>query len=124
MSFITKPKVAHPGLPRNDLGLTYRAYEGGMSTLCAGCGHDSVTAAMIQACFELSLSPQGVVKLALLGDRVEHDGEPVHLRGSQRIAGNHGKVFPSHPFPSGDDSSPERIQKPDRIPSLSLQDRL
>ena len=23
MSFITKPKVAHPGLPRNDLGLTY-----------------------------------------------------------------------------------------------------
>ena len=67
MSFITKPKGAHPGLPRNDLGLTYRAYEGGMSTLCAGCGHDSVTAAMIQACFELSLSPQSVVKLSGIG---------------------------------------------------------
>ncbi len=67
MSFITKPKVAHPDLPRNDLGLTYRAYEGGMSTLCAGCGHDSVTAALVQACFELSLPPQSVVKLSGIG---------------------------------------------------------
>ena len=30
---------------RNELGLTLRDYEGAMSTLCAGCGHDSVTAA-------------------------------------------------------------------------------
>ena len=67
MSFITKPKVAHPSLPRNDLGLTYRAYEGGMSTLCAGCGHDSVTAAIVQACFDLSLPPQSVVKLSGIG---------------------------------------------------------
>ncbi|MGH8241607.1 MAG: 2-oxoacid:ferredoxin oxidoreductase subunit beta, partial [Steroidobacteraceae bacterium] len=50
MSFIVKPKVAHPSLPRNELGLTRRDYEGGMSTLCAGCGHDSVTAAIVQAC--------------------------------------------------------------------------
>ena len=40
MTFIAKPKVAHPGLPRNELGLSLRDYEGGMSTLCAGCGHD------------------------------------------------------------------------------------
>jgi 2-oxoglutarate/2-oxoacid ferredoxin oxidoreductase subunit beta len=45
MSFITKPKVAHPNLPRNELGLTRRDYEGGMSTLCAGCGHDSISGA-------------------------------------------------------------------------------
>ena len=49
MSFINKPKVAHPDLPKNELGLTRRDYEGAMSTLCAGCGHDSITAAIIEA---------------------------------------------------------------------------
>ena len=51
MSYIAKPKVTHPGLPRNKLGLTARDYEGTVSTLCAGCGHDSITAAIIQAVF-------------------------------------------------------------------------
>ena len=67
MSFITKPKVAHPGLPRNELGLTRRDYEGGMSTLCAGCGHDSVTAAIIEAVWELSLRPEQLAKLSGIG---------------------------------------------------------
>jgi 2-oxoglutarate ferredoxin oxidoreductase subunit beta len=67
MSFIAKPKVANPGLPRNELGLNRRDYEGSMSTLCAGCGHDSVTAAIVQACFELALPPQSVVKLSGIG---------------------------------------------------------
>ncbi len=67
MSFIAKPTVANPGLLRNDLGLNRRDYEGSMSTLCAGCGHDSVTAAIVQACFELSMPPQSVVKLSGIG---------------------------------------------------------
>jgi 2-oxoglutarate ferredoxin oxidoreductase subunit beta len=67
MSFIAKPKVANPGLLRNELGLNRRDYEGSMSTLCAGCGHDSVTAAIVQACFELALPPQSVVKLSGIG---------------------------------------------------------
>ena len=46
MPSIVKPSVTNPGLERNALGLTVRDYEGGMSTLCAGCGHDSVTAAI------------------------------------------------------------------------------
>ena len=41
MTFLPKPKVRHPSLPKNSLGLTRRDYEGGLSTLCAGCGHDS-----------------------------------------------------------------------------------
>lgn len=49
MSYIAKPKIIHGGLSRNELGLTIRDYEGGLSTLCAGCGHDSVTAALVQA---------------------------------------------------------------------------
>ncbi|MBP6514618.1 MAG: 2-oxoacid:ferredoxin oxidoreductase subunit beta, partial [Steroidobacteraceae bacterium] len=67
MSSIKKPKVAHPSLARNDLGLTRRSYEGGMSTLCAGCGHDSVTAAIIQACFDMSMQPNSVAKLSGIG---------------------------------------------------------
>ena len=67
MSSAGKPRVEHPGQPRNELGLSRRAYEGGMSTLCAGCGHDSVTAAIVQACFELSLPPQSVAKLSGIG---------------------------------------------------------
>lgn len=67
MSFIAKPKVAHPKLPRNDLGLTVRDYEGGMSTLCAGCGHDSITGAIMQAVFELSIPPHRLAKLSGIG---------------------------------------------------------
>jgi 2-oxoglutarate ferredoxin oxidoreductase subunit beta len=67
MSYLPKPRVAHPGLPRNELGLTRRDYEGAMSTLCAGCGHDSITAAIIQACFELSLPPHRVGKVSGIG---------------------------------------------------------
>ncbi|TAK54718.1 MAG: 2-oxoacid:ferredoxin oxidoreductase subunit beta [Gammaproteobacteria bacterium] len=67
MSFMPKPKVANPGLPVNALGLNRRDYEGGMSTLCAGCGHDSVTAAIVQACYELALPPQSVAKFSGIG---------------------------------------------------------
>ena len=67
MSYITKPKVAHPNLPRNALGLTARDYEGAVSTLCAGCGHDSVTAAIITAVFELNIEPHMLAKMSGIG---------------------------------------------------------
>jgi 2-oxoglutarate ferredoxin oxidoreductase subunit beta len=67
MTSIAKPKIIHAGLARNALGLTIRDYEGGMSTLCAGCGHDSVTAAIVQAFFELAISPERVAKLSGIG---------------------------------------------------------
>jgi 2-oxoglutarate ferredoxin oxidoreductase subunit beta len=67
MSFMVKPKVRHPELPKNELGLTRRDYEGANSTLCAGCGHDSITAAIVEACWANSLAPQDVVKLSGIG---------------------------------------------------------
>jgi 2-oxoglutarate ferredoxin oxidoreductase subunit beta len=67
MTYITKPKLHHPKLPTNDLGYTRRDYEGAISTLCAGCGHDSISAAIIQACFELSLPPHRIAKLSGIG---------------------------------------------------------
>src|SRR3954469_24714956 len=67
MTYLTKPKLHHPGLPKNALGFTHRDYEGAVSTLCAGCGHDSISAAIIQACFELDLEPHKVAKLSGIG---------------------------------------------------------
>jgi 2-oxoglutarate ferredoxin oxidoreductase subunit beta len=67
MSYIVKPKVSHPGLPRNKLGLSARDYEGVVSTLCAGCGHDSITAAIIQAVFELGMPPHKLAKMSGIG---------------------------------------------------------
>jgi 2-oxoglutarate ferredoxin oxidoreductase subunit beta len=67
MTYIAKPPLQHPKLPTNALGLTRRDYEGAVSTLCAGCGHDSISGAIIQACFELSLPPHRVAKLSGIG---------------------------------------------------------
>src|SRR6201994_3882390 len=67
MTYVTKPKFHHPDLPKNALGFTHRDYEGSVSTLCAGCGHDSISGAIIQACFELSVPPHKVAKLSGIG---------------------------------------------------------
>lgn len=67
MPSISKPMIPLVLLPRNELGLTIRDYEGSMSTLCAGCGHDSVTAAITRAFFELSLPPERIAKLSGIG---------------------------------------------------------
>ncbi|MGA8078901.1 MAG: 2-oxoacid:ferredoxin oxidoreductase subunit beta [Xanthobacteraceae bacterium] len=67
MTYVVKPKFHHPDLPKNGLGYTHRDYEGKISTLCAGCGHDSITAAIIEACFELSIEPHRVAKISGIG---------------------------------------------------------
>jgi 2-oxoglutarate ferredoxin oxidoreductase subunit beta len=67
MTYLAKPKLHHPGLPKNALGYTRRDYEGAVSTLCAGCGHDSISAAIIQAFFNLDIEPHRVAKLSGIG---------------------------------------------------------
>jgi 2-oxoglutarate ferredoxin oxidoreductase subunit beta len=64
---IAKPVARHPSLERNELGLTIRDYEGSMSTLCAGCGHDSITAAIVRTLWEISMPPQRLVKMSGIG---------------------------------------------------------
>ncbi|MBK9183668.1 MAG: 2-oxoacid:ferredoxin oxidoreductase subunit beta [Ignavibacteria bacterium] len=66
MSYV-RPKFRHPLLPTNDLGYTASDYEGSLSTLCAGCGHDSISAAIVQACFEMNIEPHKVAKLSGIG---------------------------------------------------------
>jgi 2-oxoglutarate/2-oxoacid ferredoxin oxidoreductase subunit beta len=66
MSYI-RPKFRHPDLPKNKLGYTVDYYEGSLSTLCAGCGHDSISAAVVQACFDMNIEPHRLAKLSGIG---------------------------------------------------------
>ncbi len=90
MSFMVKPKVRHPKLPVNDLGLTVRDYEGGMSTLCAGCGHDSITGALVQAAFELSIPTHRFAKLSGIG--CSSKTPAYFLRDSHGFNSTHGRM--------------------------------
>jgi len=67
MTYIAKPSVTHPKSKVNKLGLTRRDYEGQMSTLCAGCGHDSISSAIIKAYFDLNIEPHMVGKVSGIG---------------------------------------------------------
>ena len=66
MSYI-RPSFRHPDSEKNVNGFSKRDYEGALSTLCAGCGHDSVSAAIIQSCFELGIEPHRVAKISGIG---------------------------------------------------------
>jgi 2-oxoglutarate ferredoxin oxidoreductase subunit beta len=67
MTYLAKPELHHPALRRNAAGFTRRDYEGAISTLCAGCGHDSISAAIIHACWELDIQPHRVAKISGIG---------------------------------------------------------
>jgi len=67
MTYLPKPKLHHPAAAVNALGYSRRDYESAVSTLCAGCGHDAISAAIVQACFELDLAPHRVAKLSGIG---------------------------------------------------------
>ena len=90
MTFIAKPLVHHPSLQKNEIGLTRRDYEGSITTLCAGCGHDSITAAIIQAFWELSIPPHRVAKLSGIG--CSSKTPAYFLREAHGFNGVHGRM--------------------------------
>src|SRR5262245_63228952 len=67
MSDGTPKAPAAAGPARNRVGLTRADYDGSKSTLCPGCGHNAITAAIIQAAFEAGLQPHEVAKLSGIG---------------------------------------------------------
>jgi len=54
-------------LPLNRIGLARESYKGAPSTLCAGCGHNSITNHIIKALFDLGLEPHRLAKLSGIG---------------------------------------------------------
>jgi len=51
----------------NRLGLVRDAYKGAATTLCAGCGHNSITNHLIKALFELGIEPSRLAKMSGIG---------------------------------------------------------
>jgi 2-oxoglutarate ferredoxin oxidoreductase subunit beta len=90
MTYIAKPFVRHPALQPNEIGLTRRDYEGSITTLCAGCGHDSITAAIIQAFWELAIPPHKVAKLSGIG--CSSKTPAYFLREAHGFNGVHGRM--------------------------------
>jgi 2-oxoglutarate ferredoxin oxidoreductase subunit beta len=90
MTFIKKPKIDLPGQKTNDVGLLKRDYEGVLSTLCAGCGHDSITAAIVQAFWEMSIPPEKVIKFSGIG--CSSKTPAYFLSGSHGFNAVHGRM--------------------------------
>src|SRR6476659_9170668 len=55
------------GAPVNLVGLTKGDYKGNPSTLCQGCGHDSISSQIMAVAYELSLPPYRVIKMSGIG---------------------------------------------------------
>ncbi|MEM1401846.1 MAG: 2-oxoacid:ferredoxin oxidoreductase subunit beta [Pseudomonadota bacterium] len=85
-----RPNFRHPDSPTNRLGYTRQHYEGGLSTLCAGCGHDSISASIIDACFELNIEPHQVAKLSGIG--CSSKTPAYFLNGSHSFNSVHGRM--------------------------------
>jgi len=60
---LTTPRPAGANL----VGLTRNEYKGLASTLCQGCGHNSIANQIVAACYELNLVPENVVKFSGIG---------------------------------------------------------
>ncbi len=74
----------------NLVGLTKADYKGGLSTLCKGCGHDSISARIMSVAYDLSLKPQRVIKLSGIGCSSK---TPSYFLGqSHGINGLHGRM--------------------------------
>src|SRR5881394_1352901 len=58
-----------PAPPKNvnRFGLSIADYKGADSTLCAGCGHDAITAQIIKAFYEYGVEPHRVAKMSGIG---------------------------------------------------------
>ena len=90
MTFLAKPRIDLPNQKLNEIGLSLRDYEGSLSTLCAGCGHDSITAALVQALWEMSIAPEQLIKMSGIGCSSKTPAYFVH--GAHGFNSVHGRM--------------------------------
>ncbi|HMO58493.1 MAG TPA: thiamine pyrophosphate-dependent enzyme, partial [Roseiflexaceae bacterium] len=64
---MTTPTKTNGKPNTNHIGLTQQEYRAGETTLCQGCGHNSITGQIIAAAYELSLAPHQVIKMSGIG---------------------------------------------------------
>jgi len=81
---------ANPMLTPNKIGITKKEYQGSASTLCTGCGHDSVTLHIISAFYDLDIDPQNVAKFSGIG--CSSKTPAYFLSGSHGFNAVHGRM--------------------------------
>ena len=74
----------------NQVGLTRADYQGKASTLCKGCGHNSISNMIIAACFELNIRPEKIVKFSGIG--CSSKSAAYFLNGAFGFNGLHGRM--------------------------------
>ena len=74
----------------NQLGLPKTAYRGRPSTLCKGCGHDSISQRIINIVWEQGLQQHNIVKLSGIG--CSSKTPAYFLQGSHGFNGLHGRM--------------------------------
>ncbi|HAF63201.1 MAG TPA: 2-oxoglutarate ferredoxin oxidoreductase subunit beta, partial [Anaerolineaceae bacterium] len=74
----------------NAAGLTRNDYIGEPSTLCKGCGHNSISNMIISACYELNIRPERIVKFSGIG--CSSKSPTYFLKNSFGFNGLHGRM--------------------------------
>lgn len=74
----------------NTLGLTKADYGGRSSTLCPGCGHNSISNQVITAAYELGIDPSNVIKMSGIG--CSSKSPAYFLSRSHGFNGLHGRM--------------------------------
>lgn len=59
--------TSSPAPKTNRIGLTVMDYRGGKTTLCAGCGHNAISERIIDAMYEMGVTPERVIKPSGIG---------------------------------------------------------
>jgi 2-oxoglutarate/2-oxoacid ferredoxin oxidoreductase subunit beta len=80
---VAEPKV-------NAIGLEKAEYKGLPSTLCPGCGHDSISSRIIDAAYQLSIKPHEVIKLSGIG--CSSKSPAYFMNGAHGINTVHGRM--------------------------------
>ena len=87
---VQTPNPPQPRTKTNRVGLTIKDYGGRPSTLCAGCGHDSITNQIIKAFYESAIEPHKIAKMSGIGCSSK---TPAYFSGrSQGFNGVHGRM--------------------------------
>jgi 2-oxoglutarate ferredoxin oxidoreductase subunit beta len=83
--------TAPPAGPKtNRIGLTVVDYRGGKTTLCAGCGHNAISERILEAMFEMGVSPERVAKFSGIG--CSSKSPAYFMSRSHSFNGLHGRM--------------------------------
>jgi 2-oxoglutarate ferredoxin oxidoreductase subunit beta len=76
----------------NSIGLERSDYKGLPTTLCQGCGHNSISSQIMAACFEMSIKPEKMIKFSGIGCSSK---SPAYIMSrSHAFNGLHGRMPP------------------------------